>query len=114
MRILPVGEKAVDEEAALLEGQASGPQQPAVAFWDELLKNGYQDLQQIQQAALGKGKRERRKVIYYLSWNQPEVYAIIPCVSNWQAGHSLVCTSHSASDLCLLQDAPRILCCCVY
>ncbi|KAL0051035.1 hypothetical protein WJX82_000961 [Trebouxia sp. C0006] len=58
------GEKAVDEEAALLEGQASGPQQPAVAFWDELLKNGYQDLQQIQQAALGKGKRERRKVNY--------------------------------------------------
>ncbi|KAL0033469.1 hypothetical protein WJX77_010766 [Trebouxia sp. C0004] len=57
----PDKEKA---EAAVLEGHASGPQQPAVAFWDELLKNGYQDLQQVQMAALGKGKRERRKVNY--------------------------------------------------
>jgi len=94
--ILPVGEKAVDEEAALLEGQASGPQQPAVAFWDELLKNGYQDLQQIQQAALGKGKRERRKVSYHLTWNQPEFYVISPCAGNWHAAQSHVCTSHSA------------------
>jgi hypothetical protein len=114
MRILPLGEKAKDEEAALLEGQASGPQQPAEAFWDELLKNGYQDLQQIQMAALGKGKRERRKVSYHLSWNQPEIYVIIPPFSDRHAAHSHVCTSHSAFELCLLQDAPRIFCCYIY
>ena len=85
----------MDEEAVLLEGQPSA-QQPAVAFWDELLKNGYQDLQQIQQAALGKGKRERRKVSYHLTWNQPEFYVISPCAGNWHAAQSHVCTSHSA------------------
>ena len=36
--------------------------QPAAAFWDELLKAGYQDLQQAQMEVLGKGKRERRQV----------------------------------------------------
>lgn len=60
--ILLSGEAAEAEEGAMLEGQPSGPQQPAAAFWDELLKNGYQDLQQTEMAALGKGKRERRKV----------------------------------------------------
>ncbi len=56
------GGKVVDEEVAALEAQPSGVQQPAAAFWDELLKSGYQDLQQTEMAALGKGKRERRKV----------------------------------------------------
>ena len=44
------------------EAEASAPQQPASVFWNELLKGGYEDLQQVQMAALGKGKRERRQV----------------------------------------------------
>ena len=63
--VLLSGETAEAEEGVMLEGQPSGPQQPAAAFWDELLKNGYQDLQQTEMAALGKGKRERRKVSQY-------------------------------------------------
>ena len=56
-------EKAAEaEEDAVLEAQPSAAVQPANAFWDELLKAGYQDLQQAQMEALGKGKRERRQV----------------------------------------------------
>ena len=55
------GEKAAEEEA-VLEAQPSAPVQAGAAFWEELLKAGYQDLQQAQMEVLGKGKRERRQV----------------------------------------------------
>lgn len=58
---IPSGEKAAEEEA-VLEAQPSAPVQAGAAFWEELLKAGYQDLQQAQMEALGKGKRERRQV----------------------------------------------------
>ena len=60
------GEQPSVEEEAVLEAQPSGAVQPASAFWDELLKAGYQDLQQAQMQALGKGKRERRQVHHCL------------------------------------------------
>ena len=44
------------------EQEADKGQQPAAAFWEDLLKDGYTGLQQVQIAALGKGKRERRQV----------------------------------------------------
>lgn len=56
-----LGEKAAEEEA-VLEAQPSVPVQAGAAFWEELLKAGYQDLQQAQMEVLGKGKRERRQV----------------------------------------------------
>ena len=46
----------------MLEAQPSAPVQAGAAFWEELLKAGYQDLQQAQIEVLGKGKRERRQV----------------------------------------------------
>lgn len=55
------GKKAAEEEA-VLEAQPSAPPQAGAAFWEELLKAGYQDLQQAQMEVLGKGKRERRQV----------------------------------------------------
>ena len=55
------GKKAAEEEA-VLEAEPSAPQQAGAAFWEELLKAGYQDLQQAQMEVLGKGKRERRQV----------------------------------------------------
>lgn len=55
------GKKAAEEEA-VLEAQPSAPAQAGAAFWEELLKAGYQDLQQAQMEVLGKGKRERRQV----------------------------------------------------
>ena len=56
------GEKAANEEAAVEVPETTEPQQPASVFWNELLQSGYQDLQQVQMQALGKGKRERRQV----------------------------------------------------
>lgn len=56
-----LGETAAEEEA-VLEAQPSAPLQAGAAFWEELLKAGYQDLQQAQVEVLGKGKRERRQV----------------------------------------------------
>lgn len=48
------------EDEAAIEEQPSA--KPSTAFWEDLLKDGYTDLHVIQQAALGKGKRERRQV----------------------------------------------------
>ena len=48
----------------MLEAQPSAPVQAGAAFWEELLKAGYQDLQQAQMEVLGKGKRERRQVTH--------------------------------------------------
>lgn len=45
-----------------MEAQPSARVQAGAAFWEELLKAGYQDLQQAQMEVLGKGKRERRQV----------------------------------------------------
>ena len=44
------------------EEQVADKAQPAAAFWEDLLKDGYTGLQEVQMAALGKGKRERRQV----------------------------------------------------
>ena len=56
-----LGGKAAEEEAVLV-AHPSAPLQAGAAFWEELLKAGYQDLQQAQMDTLGKGKRERRQV----------------------------------------------------
>ena len=56
------GEKAGSDESAVEEPPTTESLQPASVFWNELLQSGYQDLQQVQMAALGKGKRERRQV----------------------------------------------------
>lgn len=46
-------EAAVEEQAAA---------KPSAAFWEDLLRDGYTEFHEVQQATLGKGKRERRQV----------------------------------------------------
>ena len=52
-------DKTAEDEPAMEEQPSA---KPSTAFWEDLLKDGYTDLHVIQQAALGKGKRERRQV----------------------------------------------------
>ena len=44
---------------------------PTVAFWEDLLKDGYTAFHEVQQASLGKGKRERRQVC-------PQSHSLLP------------------------------------
>lgn len=70
----------------MLDAQPSGALQPASAFWDELLKAGYQDLQQAQMQALGKGKRERRQVTQPLPTHQSSFISFDPEQQNQLMG----------------------------
>ena len=74
-----LGEKAAEEEA-VLEAQPSQPVQAGAVFWEELLKAGYQDLQQAQMEALGKGKRERRQVSPFPLFHPPPATLLVPAL----------------------------------
>lgn len=113
-------DQKAEEEAVVAEqkqeGEADKGQQPAAAFWDELLKDGYTGLQEVQMAALGKGKRERRQVntTTVMQYSTRLVCVLICCkgirgmrtyslplvLAYWEVG-KYNCTAASALILCL-------------
>ena len=96
----------MDEEGGVGEVQHSAPQQPATVFWDELLKSGYQELQQSEMAALGKGKRERRQV-HPLQPSHPEL-AVAPC-DTCARQHSCISTCPAAAGCTMVDKGPTFL-----